>query len=93
MAYALASSEDIEMEEPKTYQEALKRKDWKLWNGAADEEMESLKNNHTWDYAERPKDHKVIGNKWIFKLKPESQERISHQDTREGWWLISLKLP
>lgn len=36
----------------------------------ADEEMHSLEKNHTWDYTERPKDHKVIGCKWLYKYKP-----------------------
>lgn len=70
VAYALASSEDIEVEESKSFQEAMKSKEWKLWNGAEDEEMISLDKNNTWEYVERPKKHKVIGNRWIFKLKP-----------------------
>lgn len=70
VAYTLASSEDIEVEESKSFQEAMKSKEWKLWNGAADEEMIFLDKNNTWEYVERPKKHKVIGNRWIFKLKP-----------------------
>lgn len=70
LAYALASAEDIDICEPKSYQEAMKSKDQEQWNGAADEEMESLKKNQTWDWVERPKGHKVIGCKWLFKLKP-----------------------
>ena len=70
LAYALASAEDIEIEEPKSYKEAMNSKDWKKWNTASDEEMESLEKNHTWDYVQRPKDHKVIGCRWIHKLKP-----------------------
>lgn len=46
-------------------------KDWKLWRGASDEKMEYLEKNHTWDYTERPKEYKVIGCKWIYKLKPD----------------------
>ena len=41
VAYALASSEAIEIEEPKSYQEARRSKDWGLWNGAMSEEMVS----------------------------------------------------
>lgn len=70
MAYALSSSEDIEIEEPKSYKEAMRSKDRKLWKGASDEEMVSLEKNETWEYVERPKEHKVIGNKWIYKLNP-----------------------
>lgn len=66
----MASEEDLEEEEPRNYKEAMESKDWTLWNAASDEEMDSLKKNHTWDYVERPKDHKVIGCRWIHKLKP-----------------------
>lgn len=63
LAYALASAEELETGEPRSYKEAIQSK-------ASDEEMESLEKNQTWDYVERPKDHKVIGCKWIYKLKP-----------------------
>lgn len=58
------------MEEPKSYKEAVHSRNWKLWKGASDDEMESLEKNHTWDYAKRLKDCKVIGCKWVYKLKP-----------------------
>ncbi|CAN6999012.1 unnamed protein product, partial [Brassica rapa subsp. trilocularis] len=44
VAYALSSSEDIEIEKPKSFQEATRSKDWKFWNSAAYEEMISLFN-------------------------------------------------
>ena len=31
--------------------------------------MISLEENHTWDLTERPKNQKVIGCKWLYKLK------------------------
>lgn len=70
LAYALASAENIEIDEPRNYREAMESKDWKKWNAASDDEMDSLEKNHTWDYVNRPKNHKVIGCKWIHKLKP-----------------------
>lgn len=71
LAYALASAKDLEIEEPKCYNESVQTKDWKLWRGASDEEMEFLEKNRPWDYTERPKEYKVIGCKWIYKLKPD----------------------
>jgi hypothetical protein len=32
-------------------------------------ELESIEQNKTWVYADLPKDHKVIGLKWVFKVK------------------------
>lgn len=37
VAYALASAKEIETEEPWSYAEARRSKDWKLWNGAMSE--------------------------------------------------------
>ena len=34
------------------------------------EEMNSLQKNDNWTLVERPTDQKVIGCKWIYKLKP-----------------------
>lgn len=70
LAYALASAENLEVEEPRSYKEAMESKDSELWGGASDEEMNSLEKNHTWDYVERPKNSKVIGCRWLYKLKP-----------------------
>lgn len=41
----------------------------KHWNNAANDEMDSLERNHTWDLIEKPKDQKTAGCKWIFKYK------------------------
>lgn len=70
MAYALASAKEIEQEEPRSFAEAKQSKDWDIWNGSMGEEMTSLEENHTWDLTERPKNQKVIGCKWLYKLKP-----------------------
>ena len=70
LAYTLSSAEDVNSDEPKSYLEAQQSKDGDLWNGASAEEMESLEKNQMWFYVERPKNHIVIGCKWVYKLKP-----------------------
>ncbi|CAA7029323.1 unnamed protein product [Microthlaspi erraticum] len=70
VAYALMCADSINLDEPKSYAEAQRSKDKVLWNGAEDEEMDSLHKNHTWDLADRPKDQKVIGCRWLYRLKP-----------------------
>ena len=45
-------------------------KERKFWKGAAREKMNSLEKNGTWILVERPKNQKLVGCKWIFKLKP-----------------------
>ena len=70
VVYALASAEDIEQEEPRSFTEEKLSKDWDIWNDSMGEEMTSLDENHTWDLTQRPKNQKVIGCKWLYKLKP-----------------------
>ncbi|KFK29449.1 hypothetical protein AALP_AA7G135900 [Arabis alpina] len=52
--------------EPNTYQQALKDPNW---NGGMSEEFDSLLQHHTWDLTPRPKDHNVVGCRWVFRLK------------------------
>ena len=37
------------------------------------EELSSLQKNETWQFVVRPKDHKVLDSKWIFKVKRVSK--------------------
>ena len=67
--YALTMSHVIDLEEPQNYQEAMNCRENEKWKLAAHDEMISLDKNHTWILVERPKHRKVIGCKWIFKIK------------------------
>ena len=41
------------------------------WNKAMQEEMKSLKENHTYDLVKLPKGKRSLKNKWVYKLKTE----------------------
>lgn len=69
VAYALSVADDIEKEELKSYQEGQRSRDKRLWNNASDDEMDSLRRNHTWDLIEKPKRQKTVGCKWLYKYK------------------------
>ena len=62
--------------EPKTVDEALSGPNKELWIKAMDDEINSLRKNNTWKLEKIPRDRKVIGCKWVFKLKqiPGSKE-------------------
>ena len=45
-------------------------------NKAADAEYKSLMDNQTWDLVELPNDRKTIGNKWVFKVKHDSDGKV-----------------
>ena len=69
VAFALVTVETLSMEEPPSYQEATSDKEWKKWKLATHEEMDSLIKNGTWVLVDKPKDRKIIGCRWLFKMK------------------------
>ena len=69
-AYALYVANDIETDEPKSYQEAMRSKERDQWGLSSDEEMDSLDRNKTWEIVEIPAKKRVIGCKWVYKKKP-----------------------
>ena len=58
-----------ELEEPKTLREARKRPDAGKWLAAAQEEMGSLIEHETWSLTKLPTGRKIVGSKWVFKVK------------------------
>lgn len=70
VAYALSAAQDIEVDEPRSYQEAMRSKDRVFWTAASDDEMVSLNKNETWVLVQRPDKKRVIGCKWVYKKKP-----------------------
>ncbi len=56
-------------EEPSFYEEAISSSNCDNWKEAMEQEMKSLRDNHTWDLVELPRDRKTVGSKWIYKIK------------------------
>ncbi|KAK4400104.1 Retrovirus-related Pol polyprotein from transposon TNT 1-94 [Sesamum angolense] len=59
------------LEEPTSYNEALKTPESENWLLAMKEEMKSLHDNKTWILVPKPKDTSIVDCKWIFKIKQE----------------------
>jgi len=49
--------------EPKKIEEALRDV---VWVNAMHEGLNNFTRNQVWELVERPKDHNVIGTKWVF---------------------------
>ena len=62
--------------EPSCFQEAIDCDENAKWKMAMKEEMDSLEKNEIWDLVELPKDRKVVGCKWVFKLKKSVDDKI-----------------
>ncbi|KAG5027154.1 hypothetical protein JHK86_023068 [Glycine max] len=52
--------------EPKTIRQAI---DDPQWFAAMKQEYEALFNDKAWDLVPLPKDRKVVGCKWVFRIK------------------------
>ena len=71
--------EDIE---PLSCKQALSLPTAKLWEKAMQEEMESMRANQVWDLVDLPAGRKAIGNKWVLKIKRNSDGSIERYKAR-----------
>ena len=71
ITYALEAAHEIDDEKPKTFNETIQSKFRTEWKGAVDDEIMSLHNNETWELVERPEKRRIVGCKWIFKIKED----------------------
>ncbi|KAL4362450.1 hypothetical protein GQ457_04G012430 [Hibiscus cannabinus] len=67
------------VEEPQTYEQAFEDK---RWQQAMENEMSMIKKNQTWELVDRPNDRKVIGVKWVYKIKLNPDGSISKYKAR-----------
>ncbi|KAI8436415.1 hypothetical protein MSG28_010011 [Choristoneura fumiferana] len=57
---------------PETYKEAISSENKDEWIKSIDEELEAHEKNRTWILTEKPPNAKIIGCKWVFRIKEES---------------------
>ena len=55
--------------DPRTIKEALNSVNKEEWIKAIASELKAMKENNVWDIVGRPSTKKVIGTRWIFKIK------------------------
>ena len=58
------------------------------WKLEMKEEMDALEKNKIWDLVEVPKDIKVVGCKWVYKLKKGVDDKVAKHKRRlvEKWY-------
>ncbi|GKA88835.1 retrotransposon protein, putative, ty1-copia subclass [Tanacetum coccineum] len=69
--FAIAEEEDTH--EPITFQEAINSCEKDEWVRAIEEEMSSLKKNHTWELVDQPPGRKLVSCKWLYKIKERTE--------------------
>jgi hypothetical protein len=62
------------------FEEACVDKDSNKWMKSMRDEMESLKENHTWDLDTLPSNWKALQNKWVYRLKKEAGGKKRFKD-------------
>lgn len=68
--------------EPKTYKQAIECNENKKWIAAMKDEYQSLVKNDTWKLVERPKDRNIVDNRWIFKIKQNTNGLVERYKAR-----------
>ena len=68
--------------DPATYSEAMSLPDADKWRKALDEEMTSIKANHTWELVDLPPGKRPIGCKWVFKKKMNAEGKVERYKAR-----------
>ena len=63
-------------------QEALSSSVSDEWMKAMNDEMESMRTNQVWDLVDLPSWRKVIGNKWVLKIKRKADGSIERYKAR-----------
>lgn len=69
----------LNVADPTTYEEAVKST---VWRKAMEEEIESINKNNTWELVEYPAGKKVIGLKWVYKTKLDSDGNVQRFKAR-----------
>ena len=61
---------------PNTYKQAMQSKDKLDWIEAMNKEIQSLRDNNTWDLIKPPANQEVIGGRWVFSVKVDPSHNI-----------------
>jgi hypothetical protein len=66
-------------EEPKNYAEAVQKSEWRE---AMAQELKALEENDTWDLAFPPEGKKIVGCRWVYKVKYKASGEIEKYKAR-----------
>jgi hypothetical protein len=81
--YKVYNTEIAHMEgDPTSYEEAMRSAHSSKWLEAMEDEMKSMSSNDVWDLVEIPKGAKIVGCKWVYKIKCDSRGNIEKYKAR-----------
>lgn len=71
-----------ELNEPKSYNEAIQGDERVQWLTAMQEEIEAHEHNGTWELVDLPPGKTAIGSKWVFKVKTSADGEVQRHKAR-----------
>ncbi|CAB4001163.1 Hypothetical predicted protein [Paramuricea clavata] len=69
LSYTFNITKEENIQEPKSYNEAIRSPHAENWRKAMQAEYESLMDNNTWTLVDEPEDQQVLPGKWVYKVK------------------------
>jgi hypothetical protein len=78
LSVSLSTNDD----ELSCYQEAVKGSNSDKWKEAMNDEMNALAKNATRDLVELPRNKKIVGRKWVYKLKKGVDDKVKRYKAR-----------
>eukprot|EP00794_Sanderia_malayensis_P011569 gene11569-biopygen9240 len=72
----------IDIDEPSKINEAWHGDYKKQWKEASDAEFQSLMSNETWELVPPPSNKNIVGNRWVFKVKRNTDGSIDRFKAR-----------
>jgi hypothetical protein len=75
-------ADDADIVEPTTLEQALSGPQEIEWRQGCHEEIQSLLTNETWELVPLPPGKKVLGVKWVFKIKRHADGKIERFKVR-----------
>ena len=81
--YKVYNTEEVHMEgDPTSNEEAKRSVHSSKWLEAMEDEMKSMSSNGVWDLEEIPKGAKIVGCKWVYKIKHDSKGNVERFKAR-----------
>jgi hypothetical protein len=81
-AFKISSTHSSHAGDPETFAQAMRRPDADHWFKAAEDEMQSLLENGTWELVKLPPGRQAIGSRWVFRVKRNSDGSIERYKGR-----------
>ena len=69
----------VQIPDPNSFEETKAKK---KWVNVMQEEIDALGENKTWDLVKLPKEKNVVGWKWVYKTKHDSNGNVSRHKSR-----------